>query len=325
MSVTKGDFMNRDFIEATTRIRRELYGEYGAFYYVPMTESRAVQLPVTVGCRYGRCLFCDLNQGMIYRELSLTEILGNIEKLRFIHQHDRRPVRRCLLSGGNPFCLPGEKLLRIADGVRRAFPEIEYISCFARADDVLAKPEVELQALRSAGYDRLSLGIESGSDRVLRYQQKGVGRAENAAAMRTLDDLGMRYAVYVMLGLGGRALSEEHISDTASLLNEAHPFELTVVTLVLFRGAQLAVRLRAGEFKRLRPLEALKEGRRLLSLLEIQTVYDGTHKTNAFPLKGRLPEHRELLLRRMDQAIESLGRGDMRRSETLRWHNWFTE
>ncbi len=317
--------MDRNFIEAASRLRRELYGEYGAFYYVPMAESRAVQLPAAVGCRYGRCLFCDLNQGMAYRELSLTEVRDNIEKLRFIHQHDRRPVRRCLLAGGNPFCLPTEKLLRIAEMLREAFPETESISCFARADDVLAKPEAELRALRAGGYDRLCLGIESGSDRVLRYQEKGVGRAENAAAMKVLDDVGLRYSVYIMLGLGGRGLSEEHVAETASLLNGARPFELTVVTLVLFRGARLAARVRAGEFKRLRPLEALNEGRRLLSLLDIPTVYDGTHKTNAFPVKGRLPEHRALLLRRVDQAIETLSRDDVQRHEARRWHNWFTE
>ena len=51
-------------METAARFKRELYGEYGSFYYVPMAESRAVQLPVTVGCSYGRCLFCDLNQGM---------------------------------------------------------------------------------------------------------------------------------------------------------------------------------------------------------------------------------------------------------------------
>ena len=119
-----------------------------------------------------------------------------------------------------------------------------------------------------------------------------------------------------MLGLGGHTLSEEHIAETASLLNGAHPFELTVVTLVLFKGARLAGRVRAGEFKRLRPPEAL---------LDIPTVYDGTHKTNAFPLKGRLPEHRELLLRRMDLAVESLRRGDVQGHEVRRWRNWFTE
>ena len=186
--------MDRDFIEAAARFKRELYGEYGSFYYVPMAESRAVQLPVTVGCSYGRCLFCDLNQGMRYRELPLSEIQDKIGKLRFIHQHDRRPVRRCLLAGGNSFVLQTEKLLRIAEALRAAFPEIEYISCFARVDDVLAKSEAELRELREAGYDRLCLGIESGSDRVLLYQEKGV--AERSEERRVGKECRSRWSPY---------------------------------------------------------------------------------------------------------------------------------
>lgn len=322
---TGPDGMDRNFVEAAARLRKELYKEYGAFYYVPMAESRSVQLPVTVGCSYGRCLFCDLNHGLAYRELSCPEIRDKVGKLRFLHKYDRRPVRRCLLSGGNPFFLPAEKLLWIAGELRGAFPECESISCFARADDVMKKSAEELETLHAAGYDRLCLGIESGSERVLRYHEKGVGRAGNAEAMRKLDAAGISYSVYVILGLGGRALSDEHVAETASLLNGAHPFELTVVNLVLFRGARLVERVRAGEFKRLRPLEALGEGRRLLSLLEIPTVYDGTHKTNAFPLKGSLPEHKALLLRRMDWAIERLSRGNVQGYEMRRWRNWFTE
>ena len=146
---------------------------------------------------------------MRYRELPLPEILDKIGKLRFIHQHDRRPVRWCLLAGGNPFGLPTEKLLRIAVALRAAFPEDEYISCFARADDVLEKSAAELRVLREAGYDRLCLGIESGSNRVLLYQEKGVGRAGNAAAMRALDDAGIRYSVYIMLGR--REIGRAHV------------------------------------------------------------------------------------------------------------------
>ena len=39
--------MDHDFMEAAARFKRELYGEYGSFYYVPMAESRTVQLNLT--------------------------------------------------------------------------------------------------------------------------------------------------------------------------------------------------------------------------------------------------------------------------------------
>ena len=63
-------------------LRRELYGEYGFYYYVPMAEAYSVQVPVTVSCSYGRCLYCNLNQGKPFRELSLEEIGAHLERLR---------------------------------------------------------------------------------------------------------------------------------------------------------------------------------------------------------------------------------------------------
>ena len=317
---------NAERIQTVRRLKEEIYGEYGFFYYVPMAESYTVQIPVTVSCSYRRCLYCDLNQGMAFRELSLEEIERNIERLRFIHETDSRPPKHFLLAGGNPFVLSSEKLLAVAERVRDSFPSCETISCFARADDVLNKTDSELNALRSAGYNRLCLGIESGSDRVLRYHEKGVGRAENAGAMAALDAAGMCYSAYIMLGLGGREMSAGHVEDTASLLNNAHPFELTVVTLVLFKGARLVERVRAREFKRMTSLDTLREGRELLSRLTLSTVWNATHKTNLFPIKGKLPEHKGLILRRIDAAIDEMSGGEgLKRYELRRWQNWGVE
>ena len=112
--------------------------------------------------------------------------------------------------------------------------------------------------LRSAGYDRLCIGIESGSDDVLAFQNKGVTRADNLKAMNMLDNAGMKYSVYIMLGLGGQKMSESHVNETASLLNMSNPFELTVVTLVIFKGAGLIERIKSHDFLRMHPFDALK-------------------------------------------------------------------
>lgn len=302
--------------------KREIYREYGFYYYVPMAEAYTVQIPVTVSCSYRRCLYCDLNQGMKFRELGLDEIEEHIRKLRYIND---RPAKRFLLAGGNPFVLSSEKLLKIAGTVREYFPECEYISAFSRADDITRKTSDELRALHAAGIDRLCIGIESGCDEVLSLQEKGVSRADNLRAMSMLDDAGIKYSTYIMLGVGGRGLSNRHIDDTASLLNLANPFQLTVVTLVLFKGARLIEKVRNHKFSRVPPFEALKEGRRLLSQLEISTIWDATHKTNIFPIKGKIPEHKEKLLKRIDDVIAEIESGNVKQYELKRWSKWGTE
>ena len=307
-------------------LRQEIYGRYGFYYYVPMAESFTVQVPVTVSCSYNKCLYCDLNANKKFRELSLDEIEANIKNLKALNDLRNNRNARFLLAGGNPFVLSSQKLLRIADMIRKYFSECDYISCFARADDILRKSDDELKILKDAGYDRLCIGLESGSDKVLNFQQKGLTREDNLNAMRRLDDANIKYSGYIMLGLGGHDLSREHIEQTSSMLNSSMPFELTVVTLVLFKGARLIEKVKSHEFKRLSPYEALKEGRDLLNNLDISVVWNATHKTNLFPIKGKIPEHKDLMLKRIDEVIDSLSDADnLKQYELKRWQNWGVE
>lgn len=312
-------------IQTVRRYKRDVYGEYGGYYYVPMSEAYTVQVPVTVSCSYRKCLYCDLNQGMTFRELSLDEITENVRKLRYINSSSQKNATKFLLAGGNPFVLNTAKLLRISEIIHTYFPECEYISCFSRADDVTRKTPAELQALKASGYDRLCLGLESGSDQVLAYHRKGVTVAQNLQAVKMLDDSGIKYSAYIMLGLGGRDWSDSHVDGTVEMLNQSAPLELIVVTTVLFKGAELAERVRKHEFRRLPPVGALKEGREILSRLEISTVWNATHKTNLFPVKGRIPEHKGLLLKRIDDELRAIESVDLKQYELKRWRKWGIE
>lgn len=312
-------------LQKVKQFKQEIYREYGYYYYVPMAEAYAIQVPVTVGCSYNSCLYCKLNQDNKFRELSIDEIANNIAKLRYIYESRLDSAKRFLLAGGNPFVLETGKLLEIADIIRENFPACEYISCFSRADDITRKSHNELRTLREAGFDRLCIGIESGSDEVLAFQNKGITSEQNLDSMRMLDEAKMQYSCYIMLGLGGQDMSEAHVNGTVKLLNQANPFELTVVTLVLFKGAALIERVKSHEFRRMHPLDALKEGREILSGLEISTIWDATHKTNLFPIKGKIPEHRAKLLARIDDVISELEAGDIKQYELKRWSKWGTE
>ncbi|MBQ8691892.1 MAG: hypothetical protein IJ520_01960, partial [Synergistaceae bacterium] len=80
------------------------------------------------------------------------------------------------------------------------------------------------------------------------------------------------------------------------------------------------------EFKRLSPYETLKEGRDLLNNLDISAVWNATHKTNLFPIKGKIPEHKDLMLKRIGEVIDSLSDADnLKQYELKRWQNWGVE
>lgn len=313
---------DRDFIELARQYRRELLAPYGGWHYVPMGSARALMVPITVGCSYNACTFCALNK-YPYQVFSLEEIESNIQKLAFIHSRDRKAQRRAVLLQGNAFALDTERLLDIAALLKKSLPSLREFSAFARADDVLKKSEAELKALREAGYLQLTLGVESGSDAVLSLQHKGVSRADQIEAMRRLDRAGIRYDAYIMLGLGVKELSAEHIDATASLINSVHPGMLIVVTTVLFPDAELVNLVRSGDFTRLKPRESLEEMYRLLSLLEGSFIFNASHKTNHLAIKGQLPSQKNELLQKLEEAI--LRHKGSELSDNLRWRRFNTE
>lgn len=304
----------------------DIYEAYGKYYYVPMTQGGAISVPVTVGCSWNQCLYCDLNHTNLFRVLSMEEIDRAIARLKDFYEPIRVKPKKALMMGGNPFCLPTDQLLAICERIYKAFPYIRYISAFARADDILRKSKEELRLLKDAGMNELSIGLESGNDEVLRFHHKGETVAEQTAAMRALEDIGMNYSVYVMLGLGGRQHSHAHAVDTGKLLSVVRPNVIIVVTLVAFSNAPLVAKLRSKEFVRLTPKESIEEEIRMLEHIDNPgTVFNATHKTNALILKGKLPEQKALLLRKMHIALEENSEKELLERELKKWVRWDKE
>ncbi|HEY8363518.1 MAG TPA: radical SAM protein [Tissierellaceae bacterium] len=304
----------------------EVYKEYGNYFYVPMTQGYSVAVPVTIGCSWDKCLYCDLNHDNKFKFLGLNVIEDKLKILKEIYSNRRKPVKKIVLAGGNPFCLDTDTLIKIIHLIKEYFPQVENISSFARADDILRKSKDELKELKNLGVGELSIGVESGNDEILEFHNKGVTREDNYKAMKILEECNISYSTYIMLGLGGKKLSRENAIDTASLLSMVNPEVIIVVTLVIFKDAKLVEKLRNKEFERLGLLDLIKEERLLLENLNMRnTIFNATHKTNTLILKGKLPEQKELLLKKIDRAIQEFDSRKAKNYEINRWRIWSIE
>ena len=296
----------------------KLHDFYQGGYYTPMPEMHNLGIPVTAGCDYNQCRYCDLNHLQPFQHFPLDKIKHYItDEAAFYHDQRRKPSRFTLLEG-NALCRDTDDLLTILGYLQSAF-QVDYVSTFARSYDILRKSPQDLVRLHQAGLDRISIGIETGSDTVLRYQQKGVSAKHQLVALQKLEEAGIRYTCYIMLGLGGRQWSQDHAQETASFLNQVHPEELTIVTIVLFKGADLVRAVRSGEFQRLTARESLLEMRQLLEGLELTTLFNATHPTNALSLKGRLPEHKALLLAKLNHYLDQHDSHQIEEDVRLKW------
>lgn len=297
---------------------------YPIYMYTPMPEMHNVMVPVTSGCSYQKCLYCDLNFRQKFHVFKLAEIEDYLRKEKIKYDKMRRSPKKFTLLEGNPLCVKASFLENVFALIHKYF-EVEYISMFARATDVLRKTDEELLRLKAMGMDRLCLGLESGSDEVLSFHKKGHSVNDSIRACKKLERLGISYSVYIMLGLGGKEMTLTHRKGTAKLLNEINPFEIVFVTTVIFKRAPLKDLVRAKEFTRLAIKDVLAEEIYILQNLENSTVIKATHKTNPLPLLAKFPEGKEYMLRKLKEYRDNNSERELRRNEMRKWQVWDKE
>ncbi len=297
---------------------------YPIYMYTPMPEMHNVMVPVTSGCSYQKCLYCDLNFRQNFHIFKLAEIEDYLRKEKIKYDKMRRSPKKFTLLEGNPLCVKASFLENVFAMIHKYF-EVEYISMFARASDVLRKTDEELLRLKDMGMDRLCLGLESGSDEVLSFHKKGHSVNDSIRACKKLERLGISYSVYIMLGLGGKEMTLAHREGTAKLLNEIKPFEIVFVTTVIFKRAPLKDLVRAKEFTRLAIKDVLDEEIYILQNLKNSTVIKATHKTNPLPLLAKFPEGKEDMLRKLKEYRDGNTEKELRRNEMKKWTVWDKE
>lgn len=297
---------------------------YPKYMYTPMPEMHNEMVPVTAGCSFKKCIYCDLNYKQKFHIFKLDEVENFlIERKAELQKTNRMPKRFTLLEG-NPLCVSTDHLISVFKLIHKYF-EVEYISMFARATDVLRKSDEELLKLKELGMDRLCLGLESGSNEVLAFHKKGHTAHDSILATRKLDRLGIKYSTYFMLGLGGRNMTMSHRCETAKLLNEIHPFEVVFVTTVIFKRAPLKDYVRNKSFIRMSVKEILEEEIYIIENLNMDTIIKATHKTNPIPLQAKFPEGKEIFLRKLRDYYDSNDEKSLVKNEMKKWKIWYKE
>lgn len=297
---------------------------YPKYMYTPMPEMHNEMVPVTAGCSFKKCIYCDLNYKQKFHIFKLDEVENFlIERKTELQKTNRLPKRFTLLEG-NPLCVSTDHLISVFKLIHKYF-EVEYISMFARATDVLRKSDEELLKLKELGMDRLCLGLESGSDEVLEFHKKGHTVHDSILATRKLDRLGIKYSTYFMLGLGGENMTMSHRCETAKLLNEIHPFEVVFVTTVIFKRAPLKDYVRNKSFIRMSVKEILEEEIYIIENLNMDTIIKATHKTNPIPLQAKFPEGKEIFLRKLRDYYDSNDEKSLVKNEMKKWKIWDKE
>jgi len=234
----------------------------------PPVEAGSVLIAVTGGCNWNRCRFCGTYKGIYgitqeYAIRPLEDVLKDIDLYAEKNYHGY-PV---FLAGGNPTSAPTDYLVKIIKYVRIKMKNVTRVSCYAKALDILRKSDEELKQLEEAGLDIVYMGLESGSSKILRIMKKGTNAESMSKAGKKLLNSGIKLSLYIMLGLGGKNFSEEHVKGTARVLTEINPTIFRFRTLNILPNTPLWDEWKRGDFELLSPVECLIEERDIIANL----------------------------------------------------------
>jgi len=267
----------------------------------PPSEAHSLILPVTNGCSWNKCTFCEMytQEQKKFRARDEAQVL---EEIRLTGE--RMIVQRVFLADGDALVLPTRRLLSILQAIREHMPEVERVSSYCLPRNLRKKSVDELKELADAGLRMAYVGCESGDDEVLARVNKGETYESSLSALDKLGQAGITRSVMILNGLGGTVLSEQHADNSARLMNEAQP-EFLSTLVVSFPTGETRFREGFADFQPLGQQQLFVEVERLLQGLELRdTVFRSDHASNYLVLKGTLGADKQRLLAQVRQAIE---------------------
>jgi radical SAM superfamily enzyme YgiQ (UPF0313 family) len=267
----------------------------------PPAEAGSALIRVADGCPHNSCAFCAMYRGVPYRVHDQATISRRIALAATQHPD----ARRIFLADGDVLALSTQLLEMILTRARAAFPKFSRVNCYASGQALAGKSDADLAQLRKNGLHTLYLGLESGSEEVLRRMAKGGTVREMIEGCVRARNAGLSVSVMVLIGIGGQELSALHARQTSEALNAMQPALLSCLRLVPIKDTALARSIANGRFAQLTEEQSVRELRDiLLSLNLVKTVFRADHSSNILPLSGRLPRDKGKLLKELDELLE---------------------
>lgn len=300
---------------------------YTGTIWRPPYEADSLLLEVTAGCTHHKCKFCTLYADLPFKfKMSpLKDIESDLLEVQTLRCNPTaqltaklrglpwpKPIHRVFLTGANPFVLKTDRLLKIADLIHEYLPSVTSIGCFARITDSVNKTDEDLQMLRAAGYNRLTIGVETGDDKALAFMNKGYQSQDILTQCQRLDQAGIEYAFFYLTSISGKGNGVVGAKATTKIFNQLHPFLVGPNMLTIYPESELYQEIQHGNWSEESETEKYEEIKTLIQELTISTTFAAMGASNAFQLYGHLPEDKEKLLSTVDRIISEVGEEQLR-------------
>ena len=268
----------------------------------PPSEAQSLILPVTNGCSWSKCTYCEMYTAP-QKKFAARDEQESLDTIRRCGEQYGDQVQRVFLGDGDALVLSTRRLMTLLTAIRAHLPRVRRISSYCLPRNLRSKSVADLLELREAGLTLAYVGAESGDDEVLQKVNKGETFESTRDALDKLGAAGIARSVMLLNGLGGPLLSRQHAENSARLLNLTQP-EFAATLVVSFPQGEQRFRQDFPQWRALDQQELFVEMEQLLQALELKrTVFRSDHASNWLVLKGVLGAEKERLLQEVRNTI----------------------
>jgi biotin synthase-like enzyme len=299
----------------------------------PPSEAYSLLIRATRNCPWNRCRFCSTYKGAKFQLRTVDEIKQDIIAVKEIQDEVKalawkngygdniRPAvlsalrnppshahynvalwmhagsEHAFLQDANSIIMRTPDLVEVLKFLKTTLPTINRVTSYGRSHTAARKTLDELKQIHEAGLTRIHIGLESGSDTVLKVMDKGVTAAEHIAGGRKVVEAGISLSEYVLLGLGGQGLWREHALETARVLSAINPDYIRIRTLGIYPGLEMCKDVESGVFVRQSDEGMVEELRLMIENLECTSNLVSDHIGNLLQeVEGTLPGDKAKML-----------------------------
>ncbi len=208
--------------EALAADGRRFRSVYLPIPILPPDQYGALVVQLTEGCSYNQCSFCHFYRDRTFRAKTGEELRQHVAAVREFFGAGLRLRTGIFLADANALVLSQERLLQALEMLRAELPLNEWpagIYSFIDAFSGRPKSPDDFRALRERGLRRVYVGLESGSDELLRFLNKPLTAESALALVENLKSAGLGAGVIVLVGAGGDRYAAQHVQDTVALVN----------------------------------------------------------------------------------------------------------
>jgi oxygen-independent coproporphyrinogen-3 oxidase len=217
------------------------------------SESRTFHAYVHIPFCKDICGYCDFNTytatqlGSLKQSDYAASLISEINLSAQVLEQSKVSPRKfstVFFGGGTPSLLPAADLIQILDSLENTFgfTDTAEITTEANPDTVTLE---KFEALRKAGFNRVSIGMQSGVQSVLNTLERTHNPENVAKAFEIVQDLGFGTSVDLIFGAPGETLDQWQESLEAAIA--LGPDHLSAYSLIVEPGTKLARQIKSGE------------------------------------------------------------------------------